>query len=522
MNAVRLTHTDGGSIMEYDEAERGFSVRSAFGTADDVLDRLRGTRIDLDSTLVGRATIEGRPLAEPDLDQITLDSHLQCLYDGGWRSVAAVPMLRQSRIIGALVVRRRTAGPFTDETLDLLQNFAAQSALAIHNARLFREVETKSAELQVVSQHKSEFLASMSHELRTPLNAVIGFSEVLLEKMFGDLNERQEDYLRDIWSSGKHLLELLNEILDLSKVEAGKMELDLTAFPVRGALEYAMSLVRERASLHAIALSLDVAADLDVVEADELRFKQVVLNLVTNAVKFTPAGGSVTVRATREGDDLVVAVTDTGVGVPPEDRDRIFESFQQGGRGAPKEEGTGLGLTLSRRIVELLNGRLWLTSEVGVGSTFTFSIPLVSSGSARGPSPDASHSGFPRVVLVEDDRPSLDLFSAYLEGAALDVVVARDGEEGLDAVRRQRAAAVILDIRLPRMDGWDVLRALKADPATATVPVVVVSIVDERAKGLALGAAGYLVKPVRRDDLLQALADVGVVDTSALTDTSRA
>jgi signal transduction histidine kinase/CheY-like chemotaxis protein len=522
MNAVRLTHTDGGSIMEYDEAERGFSVRSAFGTADDVLDRLRGTRIDLDSTLVGRATIEGRPLAEPDLDQITLDSHLQCLYDGGWRSVAAVPMLRQSRIIGALVVRRRTAGPFTDETLDLLQNFAAQSALAIHNARLFREVETKSAELQVVSQHKSEFLASMSHELRTPLNAVIGFSEVLMEKMFGDLNERQEEYLHDIWSSGKHLLELLNEILDLSKVEAGKMELDLTAFPVRGALEYAMSLVRERASLHAIALSLDVAADLDVVEADELRFKQVVLNLVTNAVKFTPAGGSVTVRARREGDDLVVAVTDTGVGVPPEDRDRIFESFQQGGRGAPKEEGTGLGLTLSRRIVELLNGRLWLTSEVGLGSTFAFSIPLVSAGSARGPSAGDSHAGFPRVVLVEDDRPSLDLFSAYLEGAAIDVVVARDGEEGLEAVRRQQAAAVILDIRLPRMDGWDVLRALKADPATATVPVVVVSIVDERAKGLALGAAGYLVKPVRRDDLLQALADVGVVDASALTDTSRA
>jgi signal transduction histidine kinase/ActR/RegA family two-component response regulator len=522
MNAVRLTHTDGGSIMEYDEAERGFSVRSAFGTADDVLDRLRGTRINLDSTLVGRATIEGRPLAEPDLDQIPLDSHLQCLYDGGWRSVAAVPMLRQSRIIGALVVRRKTAGPFTEETLDLLQNFAAQSALAIHNARLFREVETKSAELQVVSQHKSEFLASMSHELRTPLNAVIGFSEVLLEKMFGDLNERQEEYLRDIWSSGKHLLELLNEILDLSKVEAGKMELDLSAFPVRGALEYAMSLVRERASLHAIALSLDVAPDLDVVEADELRFKQVVLNLVTNAVKFTPAGGSVMVRATREGEDLVVAVTDTGVGVPPEDRDRIFESFQQGGRGAPKEEGTGLGLTLSRRIVELLNGRLWLTSEVGLGSTFAFSIPLVSAGSARGPSPDASPTGFPRVVLVEDDRPSLDLFSAYLEGAAIDVVVARDGEGGLEAVRRQRPAAVILDIRLPRMDGWDVLRALKADPATATVPVVVVSIVDERPKGLALGAAGYLVKPVRRDDLLQALADVGVVDASALTDTSTA
>jgi signal transduction histidine kinase/ActR/RegA family two-component response regulator len=465
--------------------------------------------------LVGRATIERRPLAVTDLDQVPLDSHLQCLYDGGWRSVAAVPMLRQNRIIGALVVRRKTAGRFAEETLDLLQNFAAQSALAIHNARLFREVEKKSAELQVVSQHKSEFLASMSHELRTPLNAVIGFSEVLLEKMFGDINERQEEYLRDIWSSGKHLLELLNEILDLSKVEAGKMELELSDFPVRATLEYAMSLVRERASLHNIALDLDVAADLDVVEADELRFKQVVLNLLTNAVKFTPPGGSVRVLATRQGDDLIVAVTDTGVGVPPEDRDRIFESFQQGGRGAPKEEGTGLGLTLSRRIVELLNGRLWLTSEVGLGSTFAFSIPLTPMTSPG--TLEAAPTGFPRVVLVEDDRPSIDLFSAYLEGAAVDVVVARDGEEGLDVVRRMKPAAVVLDIRLPRMDGWEVLRALKSDPVTADVPVIVVSIVDERPRGLALGAAEYLVKPVRRDDLLSVLAEARVIDASELT-----
>jgi signal transduction histidine kinase/ActR/RegA family two-component response regulator len=522
MNAVRLTHTDGGSIMEYDEAERGFSVRSAYGTADDVLDRLRGTRISLDSTLVGRATIEGRPLAVADLDEVPLDSHLQCLYDGGWRSVAAVPMLRQNRVIGALVVRRKTAGRFAEETLDLLQNFAAQSALAIHNARLFREVEKKSAELQTVSQHKSDFLASMSHELRTPLNAVIGFSEVLLERMFGDINERQEEYLRDIWSSGKHLLELLNEILDLSKVEAGKMELELSTFSVRAALEYALSLVRERASLHHIALHLEVGVDLDVVEADELRFKQVVLNLVTNAVKFTPPGGSVSVRATRERDDLLVAVTDTGVGVPAEDRDRIFESFQQGGRGAPKEEGTGLGLTLSRRIVELLNGKLWLTTEVGVGSTFAFSIPLVPSSPVQEPIDEAATTGFPRVVLVEDDRPSLDLFSAYLEGAAIDVTVARDGEEALEVVRELDPAAVVLDIRLPRMNGWEVLRALKLDPATADVPVIVVSIVDERPKGLALGAAAYLVKPVSRDTLLNALADVGVVDVPVPNDTSTA
>jgi len=515
MNAVRLSDTDGGSIMEYDESQQIFSVRSAYGTAPHVLERLRRTRIALDSTLVGRATIEARPLVVPDLAGVPRDPHLQCLYDDGWRSVVAVPMLRESRIVGVLVVRRKTTGSFAQDTLDLLQSFAAQSALAIHNARLFRELEMKRAELEVASQHKSEFLASMSHELRTPLNAVIGFSEVLLEQMFGEINERQEEYLRDIWSSGKHLLELLNEILDLSKVEAGKMEMELSTFSIRGALEYGISLVRKRASLHHIELRLEVDPDLDTLEADELRFKQVVLNLLTNAVKFTPDGGSVAVRATKEAAELMVAVTDTGIGVRPEDHERIFESFHQGGRGPPKEEGTGLGLTLSRRIVELLDGRLWLKSEVGEGSTFAFAIPLRSARAEWDAHPtDVARqpTGLPLVLLIEDDRPSLDLFSAYLEGVDLEVAVAHDGEEGLDSVRRLKPAAVVLDIRLPRIDGWDVLRTLKADPATSKVPVVVVSIVDERAKGIALGAAEYLVKPIGRDDLLRALERVRVLD----------
>ncbi len=513
MNAVRLSDTDGGSIMEYDEADRIFSVRSAYGTDSRVLERLRNTRIELSSTLVGRATLEARPIEVPDLDGIALDPHLQTLYDDGWRSVMAVPMLRESRIVGALVVRRKRIGGFSEETLDLLQSFAAQSALAIHNARLFRELEIKSAELEVAGRHKSEFLASMSHELRTPLNAVIGFSEVLLERMFGDLNERQEEYIRDIWSSGKHLLELITEILDLSKVEAGKMELELSTFSIPAALEYGMSLLRERAAQHRIDLFLVVDPGLDVVETDELRFKQVLLNLLTNAVKFTPDGGSIRVSATGEAGELVVAVTDTGIGVPPQDQERIFESFQQGGRGATQEEGTGLGLTLCRRIVELMGGRLWLESAGGQGSTFAFAVPLPSvRGDDRTADAADEPTGLPKVVLVEDDRPSLDLFSAYLEGAEIELVVARDGEEGLDRVRALHPAAVVLDIRLPRLDGWEVLRTMKADSRTAHVPVIVVSILDERAKGLALGAAEYLVKPVGRDDLLRALATVSVIE----------
>jgi signal transduction histidine kinase len=217
----------------------------------------------------------------------------------------------------------------------------------------------------VASQHKSDFLASMSHELRTPLNAIIGFSEVLLERMFGELNERQDEYLLDILNSGKHLLELLNEILDLSKVEAGRMELEVSVFPVRGTIEHAIALVRERAALHSISVTLQMDPNLDVIESDELRFKQVMLNLLSNAVKFTSNGGQVAVRAVRTGQRLAVTVTDNGIGIRPEDRERIFESFQQGQRGPSREEGTGLGLTLCRRLVTLMGGTMSLQTEVG-------------------------------------------------------------------------------------------------------------------------------------------------------------
>ncbi len=288
MHAVQLSDTDGGSLMEFDEAQQSFFVRTAYGTSDAVLEQLRNVTITLHGTFVGRAAIEARPIQVADMHGLDLDVHQQVLYDAGWRSMLAIPMLREGLIVGVFVVRRKRAGDFPVETEELLQTFAGQSALAILNARLFRELERKSSELEVVSRHKSEFLASMSHELRTPLNAVIGFSEVLLDRMFGEINDRQEEYLRDIWSSGKHLLQLLSEILDLSKVEAGRMEMENATFSVREALEYGLSMIRERAAAHGLALILDVDPAVGDIETDELRFKQVVLNLLSNAVKFTP------------------------------------------------------------------------------------------------------------------------------------------------------------------------------------------------------------------------------------------
>jgi signal transduction histidine kinase/ActR/RegA family two-component response regulator len=506
-HAVALSETDGGSIMEYDDRDCCFLVRSVYRTGPEVVERLRSIRIDLDETLVGRAAKERHPIVVPDLGQVPLDPHLRILHDGGWRSLVAVPMLREGRIVGCLIVRRKTTGGFTEETVDLLETFASQSALALLNARLYRELQEQSLELEMASRHKSEFLASMSHELRTPLNAVLGFSEVLLERMFGDINERQEEYLRDIHGSGKHLLELLNEILDLSKVEAGRMELEYSTFELPALLEEAAGMLRERAIGRGVDLRVECAAGLGRVYSDQLRLKQVVINLMTNAVKFTGAGGSVVVRADRTSvTEVDITVTDTGIGVPEEDRERIFESFQQGGRGSSREEGTGLGLTLSRRIVELLGGRMWLESEVGVGSTFGLSLP------SRQPTAAADAARAPyvgHVVVIEDDRPSLDLFTAYASGADLRVTPAHDGPSGLEAVRRDPPDAVLLDIRLPGIDGWAVLQALKDDPDTRDIPVIVVSIVDERSRGIALGAADYLVKPVSRDALLGALERVG-------------
>jgi signal transduction histidine kinase/DNA-binding response OmpR family regulator len=513
--AVQLSRTDGGSIYEFDEDAREFRIETVCGTSPEALDALRRTRIGLDDTFLGKAATLGRPMELADLRDVPLDPHLSVLAEGGWRSLVAVPILREGRIVGAMVVRRHTPGHVPQEICDLLETFASQSSLALINAQLYRQLEQQSAALEVASRHKSEFLASMSHELRTPLNAIIGFSEVLLERMFGELNERQDDYLRDIWSSGKHLLELLNDILDLSKIEAGQMVLNRSEFAVRESLEYCLSLVRERALKQRILLSLEVDPGVGLLDADRLRFRQVMLNLLSNAVKFTPEGGRVGVRASIRDQDLVVEVSDTGPGVAAEDHQRIFDSFQQGARLPGQTEGTGLGLTLSKRILELHGGRIWVESEAGQGSTFGFalsagsgelaltSVPQV--GLDSGLPAEVAPGPGPTVVVVEDDRRSFDLLRVYLEAAGARVVSARDGEEGLDTVRRLSPAGVILDILLPGIDGWEVLAQLKADPGTAAIPVIVVSMLDERGRGFALGAAEYLVKPVGKDQLLAAL-----------------
>jgi len=352
--------------------------RATHDLDDEVIALVRRTPTRKGEGVQGRMAVTRQPVQIPDIAEAAAyrGPLRDILLRTGTRAVLAIPMLREDQLIGGLTVNKKTPGEFSPEVIELLKTFATQSALAIQNARLFREIADKSRQLEVASQHKSEFLANMSHELRTPLNAIIGFSEVLSERMFGDLNEKQDEYLKDIYASGTHLLSLINDILDLAKIEAGRMELELTDFDLPTAIENALILVRERAGRRGITLQATVDERLGEVRADERKIRQVVLNLLSNAIKFTPEGGRIEIRAASVDGAVEVAVADTGVGIAPEDQEAVFEEFRQVGSSAAKQEGTGLGLALCRKFVELHNGRICVTSQVGVGSTFTFTIPV--------------------------------------------------------------------------------------------------------------------------------------------------
>jgi signal transduction histidine kinase/putative methionine-R-sulfoxide reductase with GAF domain len=376
--AVHLCGATGGAIYEYDEAGEEFSLRATDGLPEDYLDIARQAPGRKGEGATGQLAITRAPIEIPD---ITLPGAYEsrareALVRSGHRALLAVPLLREDRILGSLIVFRKTAGEFGPEVVALLQTFATQSALALQNARLFREIEIKSRQLEVASQHKSEFLANMSHELRTPLNAIIGYSE-LLEEEAGDVDGgRLVPDLQKIATAAKHQLSLINDILDLSKVEAGRMELEAAEFDLPTAIDNALTLVRERATRRGINLGGTIEDRIGSICADERKVKQVLLNLLSNALKFTPEGGRIEVRAAVREGLVEVSVTDTGVGIAPEDQEAIFEEFRQVGTADKKVEGTGLGLALSRRFIELQGGRIWVKSQEGQGSTFTFTLPM--------------------------------------------------------------------------------------------------------------------------------------------------
>jgi signal transduction histidine kinase/HAMP domain-containing protein len=329
-----------------------------------------------DTTVTGRCILGGKSIQIEDLKADEQYDQRAAALARGRRSLA-VPMLRNGEPTGVLTISWLEPGVVPEKFVRLLETFADQAVIAVENVRLFNEIQEKSRQLEVANKHKSEFLANMSHELRTPLNAIIGFSEVILNGMAGPVAEDQREFLGDIRDSGKHLLALINDILDLSKIEAGKMELDVTRFDMAAAIDSAMALVRGRADRQGIRLQASIGAEVAEFDGDERKFKQIVLNLLTNAVKFTPEGGTVTLAAARANGAYEVSVMDTGIGIAAEDHDKIFEEFRQVGTDhARRAEGTGLGLTLTRRLVELHGGTIRVVSASGAGSTFTFTLPI--------------------------------------------------------------------------------------------------------------------------------------------------
>jgi len=451
------------------------------------------------------------------------------LYQEGVRARIMLPLVVGGEAVGAFFVDSRTPGAYSQRHLELLSPLADHLALALQNARLYneakghaeelerrveertRELQEANLQLEAASRHKSEFLASMSHELRTPLNAILGFSELLAQQTYGPLTEKQARYVDNVHTSGQHLLALINDLLDLSKVEAGKLELRPQAFHLREALEAALHIFRPQAEAKQQALRLEVAYELSAITADPLRVRQILYNLLSNAVKFTPAGGAITVTAkmvsssefgvsssqpetrnpkpeTASASEFVeIAVADTGIGIKPDDLPKLFQLFTQLEQTLTKSaQGTGLGLALTKHLVELHGGTIWAESAgEGRGSTFTIWLPQAGSGRT------------PRLLLVDDDEALLATIWEALEAAGYQVVAVGDGASALAQVAAHRPDLLILDLRLPSVDGWAVLRELRANLETRAFPILAITGIDVDRGGevITAGADEFLTKP---------------------------
>ncbi len=508
----------------------------------------RGIIIDVNKETEGltgctRDELIGSPFKNYFTDPDRADAGIECVLAEG--RVFDYELTARARD-GTLTEVSYNATTFFDRDR-VLQGVFATARDMTDLKRFERTLQQKNVELEEASRMKSEFLANMSHELRTPLNAIIGFSEILQDGLVGVMTDQQRKYTGNIFSSGKHLLSLINDILDLSKVEAGKMTLELEAVPVTSVLANSMSIIREKAFTSHVELDLEVPEELGLIQADARMLRQILYNLLSNAVKFADEGGRVTLRAIRakradvgrlpgpwQGvsfplpdndfqEFLQIGVTDTGIGVAEADRDRLFQPFSQIDSGlARKFEGTGLGLAMVKLLAELHGGTVAMASAVGEGSCFTVWLPLRpaleegASGSPAAAAPIVAGplaelpAGGRTALVVEDDVRSAELIRVQLEAEGFTVLVAGSGDEALRLASRQPLTLITLDVMLPDMDGWEFLSLIKQIPELQRIPVVIVSIVADATRGFSLGAAAVMQKPISRQDLCDSLADVGL------------
>ena len=385
-----------------------------------------------------------------------------------------VPLLGPDGIIGVLVVRRKAPGEFPKHTVDLLQTFAAQSVLAIQNANLFAEVEEKGRQLEMASQHKSQFLANMSHELRTPLNAIIGLTEMMVSNVARFGTEKAAEPLRRVHRAGTHLLGLINQVLDLSKIEAGKLELSPELVSLAPLIEEVIGTARQLAEQNKNRLVVDSEENLGPLIVDPMRLRQILLNLLSNACKFTKQG-EVTLRVrsvTDVRDWIEFAVVDTGIGMTPEEQSRLFEEFTQADSStARRYGGTGLGLAITRKLARMMGGDVLVASEPGKGSVFTVRLPGSEETAVKSTGDDAESASGPDCVLVIDDDPTArELIADHLRAEGFPVVTAAGGFEGLRLAKQLRPVVITLDVMMPDLDGWSVLAALRQDSELARDP----------------------------------------------------
>ncbi|HEV2953556.1 MAG TPA: response regulator [Candidatus Dormibacteraeota bacterium] len=458
-------------------------------------------------------------------DYASWDQALPWAVQRGTKSVAGFPLKINDRVIGVLGIRvLHSPLHFDDRIQRLASLMAALVGPALEAAELHARLEAagtelnrKNEELERASRHKSEFLANMSHELRTPLSAIIGFADLLLDGADGDLSPDQFEDVSQIQVSGRHLLGLINDILDLSKIEAGRMTLELEVITIEPIVNQIVAALQPLAESKKLALVADLQAGSDQLVADPTRVRQVLTNLVSNAIKFT-AEGSVTIRCERLDHELEISVTDTGIGIPTESIDRIFEEFVQADSSTSRRYGgTGLGLSISRRLIEMQGGSLGVDSALGEGSKFWFRLPVGPKSQTPSGSPEAilgAHFNGWRsqthdlVLCIDDEESTRRVIVRRLQEADYQTVEASGAEEGLKLAKELHPAAITLDIMMPAMDGWTVLASLKADPLTKDIPVVIVSIVDGKEMAVELGASGYLAKPFTAKELVGSLRRV--------------
>src|SRR5262252_9749154 len=504
--ATQLSGTEAGAIYVHDDGKNEFTLRATYGMNEAFVAELARQVVGFGESAVAQAVMQRAPVQVADLRQAKRTALQELILHAGYLALLVIPLLSRDKVIGALVVRRKAPGSFPASVLDLLQTFAAQSVLAIQNASLFQEIEEKGRQLELTSQHKSQFLANMSHELRTPLNAIIGLTEIMVNNAPRFGTEKASEPLHRVHRAGTHLLGLINQVLDLTKIEAGKLEFSPETVNLAPLLEDIIGTARQLAEQNKNRLILEVQENLGQLTVDPMRLRQILLNLLSNACKFTRQG-EVKLRVKKIVDArnwIEIAVADTGIGMTPEQQSKLFKEFTQVDSSTARQYGgTGLGLAIARKLARMMGGDVTVASELGKGSVFTVRLPAGAHSQARSSvgSDRRLSATFDRVLVIDDDATARELIADHLKTEGFSVVTAEGGVEGLKLAKELRPTAITLDVIMPDLDGWSVLTALRQDPQLAEIPVIMITIVDEHGRGIALGAAGYLTKPIDRERL---------------------